>query len=326
MVDLLGLPRRATFRDRIGYGVVVDDATCEAVQAASGLTQEAIRQAHLSAFDGTALSLNGLAFDDTVAFEVAARREWTDFYGSRACPRCLAESGGVWQLWWKLSWAAVCPAHRCLLIDVCPECGSRLRRGHRARPAALSLVRDRHPASCGTSLDRRTVCEARLDAVSAIPVEQTFGRAQAQLVAAAHGTVGAPPVGWAGSGGQWFAALKAIAVVVRIAAPTWTLPLPKWAAEAVLAEVDEARSGAAWATVDARPATPAAAAGLLLVASTLLASVGRDGYAEVLDPLTNAAGLWQRRVLRDPLRIACLPPELERYLALRVRRFLRISR
>lgn len=41
---------------------------------------------------------------------------------SRFCPHCLADSGGRWQLWWRLRWAFVCPTHRCLLLDVCPKC------------------------------------------------------------------------------------------------------------------------------------------------------------------------------------------------------------
>ncbi|WP_370357787.1 TniQ family protein [Catenulispora sp. MAP12-49] len=99
MVELLGLPvRPAAFRDRVGYGVVIDAVTGEAVEAASGLTQSEIRMAHLVAYDGTALRLDGSVFEDVAAFEAAARREWADFYGTRACPRCLAKSGGVWRL------------------------------------------------------------------------------------------------------------------------------------------------------------------------------------------------------------------------------------
>ncbi|WP_232661237.1 TniQ family protein [Pseudonocardia sp. TRM90224] len=47
---------------------------------------------------------------------------------SRFCPDCLAESGGRWQLTWRLGWSFACPAHRRLLADACPECGRAQRR------------------------------------------------------------------------------------------------------------------------------------------------------------------------------------------------------
>lgn len=48
---------------------------------------------------------------------------------SRYCPMCLAESGGRWQLWWRLRWAIACPIHHCLLADCCPTCGGWQRVG-----------------------------------------------------------------------------------------------------------------------------------------------------------------------------------------------------
>lgn len=50
---------------------------------------------------------------------------------SRFCPRCLSDSGGRWQLWWRLRWGFACPHHHCLLVDSCPECG----RWQRVRPS-----------------------------------------------------------------------------------------------------------------------------------------------------------------------------------------------
>lgn len=326
MVELLGLPvRPAAFRDRVGYGVVIDDATCEAVEAASGLTKAEIRMAHLVAYDGTALHLGGLGFEDVAAFETAARREWADFYGTRACPRCLAESGGVWRLWWKLSWAAACPIHGCLLIDACPDCGARLRRGHRGHPAELSLVRDRDPVCCDTTWGRRSVCRARIDEAPAIPVEPGFARAQAQLVMEAEGIASMEGSSRTG-GASWFASLKAVVVLIRLAVPAWSPPLPEWAAEAVLADADQVRDGTRAVAADGPPRTPATTAGLLMAASALLEAMDRDGHAEVLTPLVDAASIWRRRTPRDPFAIAELPPTLERYLSGHTSLLLRISR
>ncbi|GHB71773.1 hypothetical protein GCM10010331_69680 [Streptomyces xanthochromogenes] len=43
--------------------------------------------------------------------------------GSRFCPACLAESGGRWQVTWRLGWSFACTRHHVLLADRCPACG-----------------------------------------------------------------------------------------------------------------------------------------------------------------------------------------------------------
>ena len=45
--------------------------------------------------------------------------------GSRYCPACLAETGGRWQLSWRLPWTFACILHPCYLADTCPSCGRR---------------------------------------------------------------------------------------------------------------------------------------------------------------------------------------------------------
>ncbi|WP_405467201.1 TniQ family protein [Streptomyces canus] len=42
--------------------------------------------------------------------------------GSRFCPACLADSGGRWQVTWRLGWSFACTRHRVLLADRCPAC------------------------------------------------------------------------------------------------------------------------------------------------------------------------------------------------------------
>jgi hypothetical protein len=42
--------------------------------------------------------------------------------GSRFCPLCLADSGGRWQVTWRLSWSFACTDHHVLLADRCPTC------------------------------------------------------------------------------------------------------------------------------------------------------------------------------------------------------------
>lgn len=80
---------------------------------------------------------------------------------SRFCPRCLADSGGRWQSWWRLRWSFACPLHRCLLADACSQCGRHQRvqshpqslipqPGLCAHPAADIRVRSQR--RCGATL------------------------------------------------------------------------------------------------------------------------------------------------------------------------------
>jgi TniQ len=66
---------------------------------------------------------------------------------SRFCPACLAETGGRWQLWWRLRWAFACPIHQCLLADTCPCCD----RWQRIGPHPHGLVPT--PARCSRKAD-----------------------------------------------------------------------------------------------------------------------------------------------------------------------------
>ena len=66
---------------------------------------------------------------------------------SRFCPTCLAETGGRWQLWWRLRWAFACPIHQCLLADTCPCCD----RWQRIGPHPHGLVPT--PARCSRKAD-----------------------------------------------------------------------------------------------------------------------------------------------------------------------------
>ena len=85
---------------------------------------------------------------------------------SRFCPACLAETGGRWQLWWRLRWAFACPIHQCLLIDSCPRCDRWQRIGphpHGLVPAPNRCSR-RADNAYGRDLRR---CGADLSSVSA---------------------------------------------------------------------------------------------------------------------------------------------------------------
>jgi hypothetical protein len=85
-------------------------------------------QAALSAATGAdpgVLSAMTLERYDQVAVSIDRERRtlthppaWRRHAGSRYCPACLRETGGRWQLSWRLPWTYACLIHSCLLADL----------------------------------------------------------------------------------------------------------------------------------------------------------------------------------------------------------------
>lgn len=88
------------------------------------------------------------------------RNGWQWRINSRACPQCLAETDGRWQLVWRHNLSFACVRHRCLLIDSCPACRHPLRnRPHRSHEvpapgycACSTQQRPGIPPLCGADL------------------------------------------------------------------------------------------------------------------------------------------------------------------------------
>ncbi|MER6174263.1 TniQ family protein [Streptosporangium sp. NPDC001681] len=106
IVESLGLDERAEAGDirSLVYGIVATLEMCQAIRAATGVGAEIVRDI----FNGSAVDLAGVRVGDKESVRRVEAREWVQFFGSRACPQCLAASGGAWQVWWKLGWAGVC--------------------------------------------------------------------------------------------------------------------------------------------------------------------------------------------------------------------------
>jgi hypothetical protein len=95
------------------------------VALATGIDSPAIAGMTLSRYTGVAVDVDQARSTLTNAFP------WGKHRSSRYCPKCLSESGGRWQLSWRLTWSFACLKHRCILRDRCAHCGQRQRSaGH----------------------------------------------------------------------------------------------------------------------------------------------------------------------------------------------------
>lgn len=144
--------------------VQLDDAEAAALGAAAGATPAVVHAMTLSHYANRAVGI------DVPTGRFLRAFPWGRARGSRYCPHCLADTGGRWQLAWRLGWAFACTQHRCLLADVCPTChGAQRHRthittaiprpGYCANPAIGQT--GSAPARCGTKLADTSV--ARFD-------------------------------------------------------------------------------------------------------------------------------------------------------------------
>jgi hypothetical protein len=116
----LGLPTA----NQHGAGRWVTQLTPEQLSSISDATETAadrIRAMTLDWYSGRALHI------DPRKATTTRQSAWSQVRGSRFCPECLAETGGRWQLSWRLELTFACTVHRRLLADICPECGKPQR-------------------------------------------------------------------------------------------------------------------------------------------------------------------------------------------------------
>lgn len=140
MLDALGLPPGGS-----GYPPWAVDASrgqLQDISHATGVSVVQLQKMLLRHYNGHALVLEGSSLI------YSASSPWTRRSGSRYCPECLRDSGGRWQLAWRLGWAFACVRHRCLLVDTCPTCG---RIPRISVPPSCANPQPGHCASAPTS-------------------------------------------------------------------------------------------------------------------------------------------------------------------------------
>jgi len=120
-------PRVAT--PLLSYGVALSNDRLQRFSFATRLPEPRIKQMLLSRYHGTVIDLSGFDPGQPAMLPRIAARTWAYAVGSHACPECLRDMGGAWQVAWKLPWAFACVRHRRLLADTCPRCHRRLGTG-----------------------------------------------------------------------------------------------------------------------------------------------------------------------------------------------------
>ncbi|NMI62418.1 MULTISPECIES: TniQ family protein [unclassified Streptomyces] len=289
VADLMGLRLRGVYakaRPPV-FGVQCDEAVRQTVYAATGVPGGTVDRMHLSVFEGGPLSVAAVLSADKAHWP-SATREWVEVYGSRACPCCLLASGGVWQLWWKLSCAAVCPKHRVTLLDRCPACGWVLRWGG-DRPRVMPAQWVRSPTCCANSV-RGKPCSQWLPAIRVGQADKRTVAAQRRWLDTAYNRA-CPSLGGVNvSAGEWFAAFRACVILLRLGLPQILKRLPNvpdWCGRALLderIERDVYRNQFGWG-----PASAGAAAAFLTVVTPLLAAADTRKLTRRLAPLVRTA-------------------------------------
>ncbi|MEV4921628.1 TniQ family protein [Streptomyces roseoverticillatus] len=309
IAQALGVPARAntgSIFKPVLYGVVPTAAGLAAAGVATDITPGQMAAMHLSRYDGTALDFTALDAARGSSVQKISNRQWVLLYASRACPCCLADSDGVWPLWWHLGIAACCPVHRVLLTEICPACGIRLRQGYGRRPSGLSKARLADPVRCGNHT-RQGRCEHDLRDLPTELVTRELADWQAQLLAVADGS----PVQLAGrtvTGREWFTALEGLSALVRFAAPACpladSLSIPEVARRALAAdqEAGRRRTGGAPAALRTMPTGPALTLAVLTAVEPILTAADDDGLDAALSPWARAAATRRRTLDHNVLR------------------------
>lgn len=306
------------------FGIALTERSLVRAAAATGLEARVLRAMQLSRYAASALDFTGLDLSLEVSLTALGHREWALFTSSRACPKCLA-ARPVWQLWWRLGIAAVCPVHQVLLVDVCSRCQIRLGRGYAGHPRGLitrrgevdlSRCNNRRPAS---RRRKAGLCDQRLATLPTAPVPAALAALQQRVLDIADGRSAPRVAGRRVAPVEFFAALRFTAALVRLVATADDLAacamLPDEAAEAFAADQhgrQQASRGGAGTQLRASPPSAAHAAALLALTEPVLFAPDPHACRDLVNDWMGRAVAWRRTPGKsDPLRPVPRPPCLE---------------
>ncbi|MER5864571.1 TniQ family protein [Kitasatospora sp. NPDC002040] len=219
---VLGLEmRRASEVTRPAFfGVILTDQSRQGLRLSTGLPESVLEGMQLACYGDSLLDLSGLDVATETSLRTVWTSQWVQLYASRCCPLCL-RSGTVWPLWWRLEAAAICPVHSCLLLDECPSCGIRFRRGNYGLHRGLLARRGAmDPRLCGNRSHRSTeslpgLCEQVIADLPVTALSDTHVLSmQERLLQAADGSR-MSVFGERVSAREWVSCLRYFAAMVR---------------------------------------------------------------------------------------------------------------
>ncbi len=159
LLPALGLDVAPQRRRAAAFTVLLRADEASRIAAVTGIPAPTLQEMTLAHYDAVVRA-------DPDRRRLTPHHAWGRRQGTWFCPRCLAESGGRWQLRWQLGWSFACTRHRCLLADRCPDCGRVPRPGtlwlhvpQASRCSTHPEAARRNFARCGADLTTDAVHE-----------------------------------------------------------------------------------------------------------------------------------------------------------------------
>lgn len=309
MLQSVGMIGDERYKRMTGYGVLLDEERLERFSIATRLSRSTVSNMLLASYHGVAIDLNGVNANVPDTLRRAAVSEWAYFSGSHACPHCIREGLGAWQLAWKLPWSFACIKHKCYLIPYCPCCERRLASGRRDRSLSPLFVRqvpnlghcsNPQPDGMGRMGRSSLPCDHDITSIPTIDVCPATLRVQRLLNECMSGT--APDsAGIQVSTLEYFSDLRSLCAFILYCAELddfGHLPYPEAAAfqkfanerEHIIVARQESPTplnGQRMRLVCARQESPELMSAVASLATTILAATDAPTVGNLLRPLTN---------------------------------------
>ena len=158
-------------RESKRWGDYLPASAAERLSSLTGVPAVELHEMTLSTYNNRIIDFND-------KHRVVRLRRWARASGTRYCPSCVEETGGVFLLRWRLVWSFACVRHARVLADGCPVCRRAMPAGQgitARRPTSGTCPLAHEVASrrqCGGDL--RTTPTERLPAGHPILLAQGF--------------------------------------------------------------------------------------------------------------------------------------------------------
>jgi hypothetical protein len=308
MLKYVGMIDDERYQQITGYGIVLDEKRLQRFSVATQISESIVRKMLLASYNGIAVDFTGVSPGVPDTLRHCAASEWAYFSGSHACPHCIREDEGAWQLAWKLPWSFACVKHKCYLVPRCPACERRFESGRHDQSLSPLFARQvPKPGHCGNPrpdgmgrFGRNSLpCGHDLASIPTTVASLTTLRLQQRLNECLTGAV--PTIlGRQVRALQYFYDLRSLCAFILYCAELddlGHLPTPEVVAfsafsverDRIFAARQESptpRNGEQMRLVFARQESPELMAAVVRLATTILAATDPPSIALLLRPLT----------------------------------------